>query len=312
MKNLLSSKRFFAYAGIFLVVFIWGVYPLTIRLLYNYYSATVLKVFGGIVATLSLLLICRKKLKLLSRDYFKVALPCGLFYALGEVLQTIGFQYTTPATGSFLENLSCITVPILMFLFIRQKPTWLKLLAVLCCLSSTFLLSMTQSEGTNLPVGILLCALAGIFYGVNIAGTGVYAKKLDPALYVMLQMGVLTLVSTLTTLTLQLWPLLNGGTPETLKFTLDPLILILAAVHAIVISVVCWIIRTAAMKQVDASVVAVIMPFSAVVTGVLSLLLGKDTLSPTFIGGAILGLAAIFLSGIGDSLSERQSLADKR
>ncbi len=307
MNTILKNKRILAYIGILFVVFIWGIYPITIRLFYEYYSAAALKTYSGLVAALTLLIVCRKKLKLLNRDYFKVAIPCGLFYALGEVLQTVGFQYTTPATGSFLENLSCITVPILMYLFIRQKPTLLKLLAVLLCISSAFLLSRTQSEGSNLPVGILLCALAGIFYGVNIAGTGVYAKKLDAGLYVMLQMCVLMVVSAITATVLQLLPSADGGVFEPVRFIFEPWLLLLAALHAIIISVVCWLIRTSAMKHVDASVVAVIMPFSAVVTGVLSLLLGKDTLTPTFVAGAILGLGAVFVSGIGDSIETRKN-----
>ncbi len=307
-----TNKRAVSYLGIFLVVIIWGIYPITIRLLYDHYSAAALKVFSGLVATVSLLIICRKKLRFLNRDYFKVAIPCGLFYSLGEVTQTIGFQYTTPTTGSFLENLSCIAVPLLMFVFIRKKPTLINLISILLCLSSVFLLSITQTEGANRPIGIILCSLAGIFYGVNIAGTGVYAKKLDSRLYVFIQMGVLTIISAISAIVLQFIPTQDGGAFEEIKFSFNPPILVLAAIHAIVISVVCWVIRTSSMKYVDASAVAVIMPFSAVVTGIISLMLGKDSLSLTFILGALCGLGAVFLSSVGDSIEEKRHVKTKQ
>ena len=62
----------------------------------------------------------------------------------------------------------------------------------------------------------------------------------------------------------------------------------------------CWTVRTSAMKYVSPSAVAVIMPFSAVVTGIVAVILGMDTVSRTLIVGAILGLAAALMSSLGD------------
>ena len=54
------------------------------------------------------------------------------------------------------------------------------------------------------------------------------------------------------------------------------------------------------MKKVDASVVAVMMSFSSVVTMVLSVLTGSDVLTASLIVGAALGLISIILSAFGD------------
>ena len=42
------------------------------------------------------------------------------------------------------------------------------------------------------------------------------------------------------------------------------------------------------------------MPHSAVLTAVLAVLLGQDTLSPSLLLGAVLGIAAALLSSISD------------
>ena len=47
------------------------------------------------------------------------------------------------------------------------------------------------------------------------------------------------------------------------------------------------------------------MPFSAVVTGILSIITGKDTLSFYLIFGAILGLIAIFMPSYDDIKESR-------
>ena len=54
------------------------------------------------------------------------------------------------------------------------------------------------------------------------------------------------------------------------------------------------------MKHVDASVVSVIMPFSAVITGVVSVIFGIDTLSFNLVAGGLLGVAAVIISGADD------------
>jgi drug/metabolite transporter (DMT)-like permease len=54
------------------------------------------------------------------------------------------------------------------------------------------------------------------------------------------------------------------------------------------------------MKHVDATVIAIMMPFSSVITGVLSVIIGYDTISSNLIIGAVLGFSAIMLSGLAD------------
>ena len=65
----------------------------------------------------------------------------------------------------------------------------------------------------------------------------------------------------------------------------------------------CWIVRTSAMKKVDATVVAVIMPFSAVVTAVISVIRGADPLTNNLIIGGFLSLCAAILSGFSDGVT---------
>ena len=87
---------------------------------------------------------------------------------------------------------------------------------------------------------------------------------------------------------------------EPIFFSLDWRWILGNVAIALINSTLCWIIRVNAMKHIDASVVAVMMPFSSVVTTVLSIAAGKDTLSMGLIGGTVLGLIAVILSGLGD------------
>ena len=300
-KTVNSKKRTIAYAGIIFVIFIWGLYPVLTSDLLEFYSGGMFSFTGSLIAAASLLLLCIPKLKRLDRSYFKVALPTGFFVGLANLLQKIGLQYTTPTQYAFLENLSCVIVPLLLFLFIRKKPSALTITASVLCLVGCFVLSGLDfsSGGISFGKGEILCALAGILYGVNIAATGVYAKKLDAMLYVMIQMWMHVLVSGIAAVALDRISI--GGTPiEKIVFSWDPKHLILLAVLVLTISTLGWIIRTEALKYVNASVVAVLMPFSSVVTGVLAVCIGKDVFTLHLLLGGLVILLSSILSSVAD------------
>lgn len=298
-----NKQKRLAYLALVIVILLWGISPLITLKFYQYFSPTIRIAFGCTISVLALLLICRKKLHLLDKSYLRVAIPTGFFMALANILQKIGLQYTTPSHYSFLENLSCLAVPVLLFFFVKKKPGVLTVTAALLCLVSSFILSSNSSNnGDASMVGDLLCALAGILYGVNIAGTGAFAKKLYAPLYLLVQMATELVVSLVGA-----WRL-HGAQIEPVQFTFDWRILLANAVFVLITSTLCWVIRTNAMKHVDATVVAVMMPFSSVVTTVASVLLGSDTLSWSLVAGALLGLVAVILSGFGDRKKEKTTM----
>lgn len=294
-----ENKRW-AYIGLTFVILVWGSHPLITLQFYQYYSPTIRIAFTSLISGLLLLFIARKKLHLLNRQYFKIAVSTGFFMSIANIVQKIGLQYTTPTHYAFLENLSCIIVPVLLILFIKKKPGFLTICSALLCLFSSFILTGMSADSGNVHwVGDLLCALSGIFYGVNIAGTGAFAKNMYAPLYLAIQMFTEVIVSFVGAMILSITNI------EPILFCFDWRLILANVALAFFSSTLCWLIRTNAIKHVDASVVAVISPFSSVITMVLSVLTGNDMLSVNLVAGAALGLIAIILSGLGDRLKEK-------
>jgi len=295
ISSLTRNRKALAYCGLIFVVAIWGISPLITKAFYAYYSPTIRLAYSSFLCALTLLAISWNKRKLLDKTYFAVAIPTGFFLGLADILQKVGLQYTTPTHYAFLENLNCLIVPILMFFFIKKKPGVLTVLGSVLCLCSSVCLTGWTGEGSkNMLLGDILCATAGIMFGINIAGTGAFAKKLYAPLYLMIQMFVETIVATVGTVVFHF----TGFEPVQFTFDWQPL---LGNVALVFISyTLCWLIRTNAMKQMDATVVAVMMPFSSAVTMLVSVLTGKDALTGNLITGASLGLLAVILSGLGD------------
>lgn len=289
MLNFKNSKTVY-YIGIVFVVLVWSLFPIITKNLLTIYTPSLWDTVGSLVAVIALLILSRKKLKLLNWDYIKVALPTGIFFSAACLTQKFGLTMTTPAMFSFLENTSCIIVPILMLLFAKQRFTFAKFLSAVLCLAGVFALC---SDGMTLQLGPgeILCALAGVFYSVNIAGTGAFAKKLDASLYLLIQFSVHCVISFgYSILFVDAW-----------NFSFAPQHLSALVGIVLISTVLCWLIRTACLKNLDPSFVAVAMPFTSVVTGIVSVLAGTDSLSFALVAGAVLIFAAIMISGLSDT-----------
>ncbi len=299
--NMKKSSVALAYLGIGAVVLIWGVIPTVKKtLIGGHFSAAVYTMLTTLASAIVLLLLSARRLRALNASYFKVAIPTGLCVAAAALVQAIAYNYdASPTKQAFLENLSCIVVPLLMLLLVKKKPSVMTAAAALICLASSFVLGDIFSVGLSASVSDILNALAGVFYGINIAFTGIYAKKLDAKLYVMIQLFVQAISSALMAVLFHFVPF-GGSYIDPFVFT-PRLGSILAVIGVgILTNAVCWTIRTSAMKYVSPSAVAVIMPFSAVITGIVAVIFGMDQISWTLVVGAILGLAAALLSSFGD------------
>lgn len=295
------SKKSLSYLGLFFVVFIWGCNPLIMLEMYKYYSPTIRLCFFELILLISYLIFSHKHIRKFNIDYIKVGIPTGIFLAFANITQKIGLLYTTPTKFAFLENLSCITVPIVMYFITKKKPGFMTVLSCFVCMVGIMILSgVTLTDASSWGIGETLCAIAGLLFGFNIAGTSVYAKKLYAPLYLAVQSSVGFLMSLVFSLILNFTTVTssNGSVAPIEKivfsFRIEHILFLIAA--AVITNALCWIIRTNAMKHVEASIVAIIMPFSSVVTGVVSVISGNDILNSNLIWGGILGIISIFIS----------------
>lgn len=299
-----------AYGGLTFAVFIWGISPLLTLRLYRYYSPAFRLFLAQLVLLPAYLLISGRHLREINASYIRVGMITGLFLALADICQKIGLAYTTPSRYAFFENLSCITVPAVSYFITKKKPRRSAVAAAVICLCGVLVLNGISFRGSAWGMGELLCAAAGLFYGVNIAVTGAYAKKIFAPLYLAVQVAVEIAASGITVLVLNAWEIADkNGTlvpAEKIMYSLNPRHLLFLASVTLVSSALCWTVRTNSMKHVEASAVAVIMPFSAVITSTASVICGTERLTVRLVLGGLICLGAIFMSSLGDIKGKAQ------
>lgn len=302
----MKKIRIIALIVLVTVVILWGVAPVISKSIFDaepaIYSPGMLIAMRGLFAIIAMAILINKNFKKINKSYL-ICIPAGLILAAAYIFQFVGLKYTVPSKNAFLENISCITIPVFMFLFVREKPTWSTIVsALICVIGSLFLVGNGFdflhffSSGNLLGDG--LSAVGGLFFGLDIAFTKVFSKDKDPLIYVFLQLVVLTVVSFAYSF------IFEGAVFKEFAVSFKILDLLQVVFLGVVCTAVCWAARAWAMKYTSAITVSVLVPLSAVVCSVLSISVGLEEYTNNLLIGGLIILLSIVISAIFDYRKE--------
>lgn len=280
------------------VMILWGIAPVISKAVFDSYSPGMLIALRGLFAIIVMAIFINKNFKKINKSYL-ICIPAGLFLAAAYIFQFVGLKYTVPSKNAFLENISCITIPIFMFILVREKPTWVSVVsAIVCVIGSLFLVGNGFDFMHFFSSGSLkgdgLSAIGGLFFGLDIAFTKVFSKDKDPLLYVFLQLCVLTVVSFAYSF------IFEGLVFDELMFTFDIWPLVQAMFLGVICTAICWVLRAQAIKYIDAVTVSLLVPLSAVVASSLSIALQMEEFTFNLLIGGLIVLLSIAMSAIFD------------
>ena len=298
----MKNKRIIAFIVLLGVVVLWGMAPVASKAIFDAeppaYSPGMLIALRGLFSIVAMAIFINKGFKKINKSYW-ICIPAGLILAAAYIFQFVGLKYTVPSKNTFLENISCITIPIFMFIFVREKPTWYSIVsALICVVGSLFLVGngfdfLHFFKSGNI-LGDGLSAIGVLFFGLDIAFTKVFCKDKDPLIYVFLQLCVLTVVSFIYTFAFE------GAVFHEMHFTIDWLPVLEVVFLGVVCTAVCWVARAWAMKSIDAVTVSVLVPLSAVVASILSIAFKMEEFTWNLLIGGLIILLSIAVSAIFD------------
>ena len=300
----MNRKKVLSFIGLIIVVVLWGIAPVISKYLFNhnYYSPALLVAIRGLLSCVAMLffILITKGFKDVTKAYW-VCIPAGVILGIAYLLQFIGLETTTPAKNTFLESLSCIAVPICMFILVKEKPSLASILAIVAVCAGSFVLCGNgwdfKSMFTTPTVGDILSSIGGIFFGIDIAVTKVFAKNKNATVFVFFQLIILTIMSFAYAIPFE------QNLAMSWKFT-NILIVIFIGVFC---TAICWVLRTISIRNVSAVTCAVLMPMSAVVAALTSMIFKVEQFSWNVIIGGLIIISAIVVSGIFDVRREKQN-----
>ena len=296
-----------AFITLIIVVALWGVAPVISKSIFDgaVYSPGILIALRGLFSIIAMAIIINKGFKKVNKSYL-ICIPAGIILAAAYIFQFVGLKYTVPSKNAFLENISCITIPLFMFIFVREKPTWYSIVsALICVVGSLFLVGngfdfLHFFKSGNL-LGDGLSAIGGLFFGLDIAFTKVFCKDKDPLLYVFFQLVILTVVATGYSFIFEM----NVFNEFAISFEILDILQVIFL--GVICTALCWVARAWAMKSIDAVTVSLLVPLSAVIASVLSICLKLENFTWNLLIGGVIILLSIAVSAIFDYRKECQA-----
>jgi drug/metabolite transporter (DMT)-like permease len=279
-----KSKEFIADMLLLCVAISWGVTFLMVQdaikdvpvyafLFYRFFLATILMAF---VAYRYIKFIDLKTI------YSGVLLGIVLFFAYAT--QTFGLVYTKSSIVAFITGLYVVFVPILLFLFYKEKIRLM--VAVGSVLAIVGLYLLTNGDKFSLGKGEFFTILCAIAFALHIIYTGIFSKKYNVFLLVFIQLFTVSILSLIFSFVLE---------PVTFDIEFNSAFYKAVIITAIVATFLAFLIQTYMQKFTTATKTAIIFSIEPVSAACYSYLLINEILSPMQMFGAGLILIAMLL-----------------
>ncbi len=149
-------------------------------------------------ATLLMACFCVKKFRLIHVKMILGGVLVGFLVFLGNTLQTVGLQYTTPGKQSFIISLYTVMVPLLSWLILRIRPPKKIIAAAVIALIGISLL--TLKDDLTIGWGDFLTFLFAVAFSVEVILLGIFMKNMDATMFTFIEIASAAVFSVLTAL----------------------------------------------------------------------------------------------------------------
>ncbi|MBO5999153.1 MAG: DMT family transporter [Lachnospiraceae bacterium] len=127
------------------------------------------------------------------KNTLKGGFICGACLGAASIFQQAGLVYTTAGKAGFITAMYMLLVPVISFLFLKRKITWLVWLAVATGVAGMYLLCL--SGKTVFEKGDALEAVCALLFSFHILCCDHFVKKADPVGISALQFFTAGLIS---------------------------------------------------------------------------------------------------------------------
>jgi drug/metabolite transporter (DMT)-like permease len=212
------SKQIKADLSLLAVTTVWGSSFVLMRNVLEHIPSFAYLSLRFIIATLVLVLLYYKKLKLINRRVLLYGLFLGVLLAGGMALQVIGLYYTTASNSAFITAMTVVFVPIISSYMLRKKPDSNSIMGVIMAVLGLYFI--TGGINFKFNKGDFLTLLCAICFSFQIIYIDKYTEKYDPLLLSILQIGFASIIYTVIWLTIDYKPIeLNVTVIYTLLIT---------------------------------------------------------------------------------------------
>ncbi len=222
--------------------------------------------------------IMKSDMKTVKYSLILAVLLVGMFISM-----SFGLQYTTASNAGFLISLSVVIIPILSYLFLKQKIERRAVIGV--CMAPVGIALLTLNSQLTVNSGDLLCILCALFCAVHVVVMGVFTKEVDSVALGILQLGFAGVFSIVFSMFTETVRLPDTGISWGAVLTLS-----------ILCTAVGYIVQATAQRHTSATHTGLILSLEPVFSAILGFAFLGEILSPKgYLGAAVL-LASVLIA----------------
>lgn len=271
--------------GLIVTTIIWGSAFVVMKNSVDIISPTYLLALRFTIASMALVAVFFKRLKLVNKTEILCGSLLGMFLFVSYLLQTYGVKYTTASKNAFITTLYVIIVPFLHWFFNKKRPSVNNIGAAIIAVFGLALISLEGDLSIN--IGDLLTLFCGLFFAFHIVFVDRYTNHHDPVRLTVIQMVAAAILSWI------LAPIMEG----TQDFTVINGSMLIGLLYLGIFStMICFLLQNVGQKHLSPNTTSIILSFEAVFGLVFSVIFLGEEITPKLMAGCILLFASVILS----------------
>ena len=271
--------------GLIVTTIIWGSAFVVMKNSVDIISPTYLLALRFTIASMALVAVFFKRLKLVNKTEILCGSLLGVFLFVSYLLQTYGVKYTTASKNAFITTLYVIIVPFLHWFFNKKRPSVNNIGAAVIAVFGLALISLEGDLSIN--IGDLLTLFCGLFFAFHIVFVDRYTDHHDPVRLTVIQMVAAAILSWV------LAPIMEG----TQDFTVINGSMLIGLLYLGIFStMICFLLQNVGQKHLSPNTTSIILSFEAVFGLVFSVIFLGEEVTPKLMAGCILLFSSVILS----------------
>ena len=220
------------------------------------------------LASAVLIIMFFPKLKKINKRVLIDGTLLGIALFLSYAFQTVALEYSKASVVGFLTGLNVVIVPIMSAWIIKKAPSIYSQMGVFLALIGVFLMSLNNNFSISL--GDSLAIICAFFVSVQIIMTDKYSRQNDTYLLTTIEITVLALLSTVTSLVKE---------PYIIPAHFDSYLIFSLVTTSLFATVYAFIVQTTMQQYTTPTKTALIFTMEPVMAGVFGYFMGGEILS---------------------------------
>lgn len=283
-----NKKVLAAELGILVVAMCWGMGFVSGKYALNDMSPFDVLAYRYIFAFILMVICTFKHLKKINKKILITAACIGSLMFLGNMIQTIGLQYTTPGKQTFITCMYTVIVPLLSWLIYKEKPSRNIIIAAIIAFVGIGLL--TLKDDLTLGFGDGLTFIFATIFSMHVILVGKFmTNDVDPLLFTTIQIGACAF-----------WAVVGMfAFGERAPITNLSFAGALGLIQLVLLNtVVAYILQNACQKIAPANHVAILMSSETVFGTFFAVTLAGEVFTGRMIVGVVLMFMALIISNV--------------